>query len=204
MDAASVHEGQWIPDDWAMEGSDRTQFIRNVLLRFCRPMFESLNLQDVDFATDFQLSNDPAQLSVVDQLAASLLGYNWNIVGYLSCTDVPQLDRLDSISRFEYTKARDFLENWLRTEGYKSLSFGPRSKSFQVNLIESVHWRCGILVIQEAASPRDFYQINRSFKKLNVQDAMKEFGEEIWNSSNPFDSSRKVCTVSIFPLLYDL
>ena len=197
MSDKSAHEGQWIPDDWAKEGSDRAHFVKGVLIRFCKPLFESINLLEEDFATEFLLSSDPAQLSVVDQLAASLLGYNWNIVGYLACTDIPQLDRLDSISRFEYTKARDFLENWLRTEGYRSLSFGPRSTSFQVNLNESIHWRCGVLTVKEASGPRDFYQINRAFVKLGVQDAMKDFGDEIWQSSNPFDSSRKVCTVSI-------
>ena len=197
MSEDDLYEQRWIPERWAIVGESRAKFVQSVLLRFCGPMIDKLKLTaGTEFTTEFTLGTDPAQMSIIDQLVASLLGYNWSVVGFLSCTNYSEQDNLDSISRFEFTKARDFLENWLRSEGYKCLSIGERSSRFQVNLYESAHWQNGIIIGQEANSPRDFYQVNRSFVKVCVNEAMHKFGEEIWNSSSPLDFSRKVTRVS--------
>ena len=202
LSLAQIEAGRWIPDAVALEGADRSRFVECVLRRFCGPLFENLKLVsgDTGFTTDFQLATDPSLMSVVDQLIATLLGYNWSQVGLISCTDRPERDELDAVSRFEYVKARDFLENWLRVEGYRCLSMGPRSRSYRVNLIESVEWSDGVLKGREANSPQDFYQINRSFTKIGVNELMHSYGDDVWMSSNPFDFVRKiskVCTVYI-------
>ena len=197
MSDEAVHAGRWIPEKWAIVGESRQLFIQSILERFCRPMIAELKLPaDTIFTTEFTIGTDPAQMSIVDQLIASLLGYNWSIVGFLTCTEYSEQDNLDGISRFEFTKARDFLENWLRTEGYRCLSIGPRSAQFQVNLFESALWKQGIIVGQEASGPRDFYQVTRTFVKLGVNDTMQKFGTEIWDSTNPMDFCRKVAKVS--------
>ena len=197
MTSDEVHERRWIPERWAIVGESRVRFVQCVLERFCGPMISKLKLTaETEYATEFALGTDPAQMSIVDQLVASLLGYNWSVVGFLSCTDIPEQDNLDSISRFEFTKARNFLENWLRTEGYRCLSIGERSARFQVNLYESARWTNGIIVGQEADNPRDFYQVNRSFVKVGVNEAMHKFGDEMWKSSSPLDFGRKVTKVS--------
>ena len=194
-----MYAKRWIPERWAIVGESRARFVQSVLERFCGPMIDKLKLSaGTEFTTEFTLGVDPAQMSIIDQLIASLLGYNWSVVGFLSCTNHSEQDNLDSISRFEFTKARDFLENWVRSEGYRCLSIGERSAMFQVNLYESARWRNGIIVGQEANSPRDFYQVNRSFVKVGVNEAMHTFGDEIWNSSSPLDFSRKVTKVSLF------
>ena len=197
MSEEKVYEEAWIPDEWAVDGAPRERFVQCVFKRFCGPMIEKLKLSpETVYTTEFNLATDPAQLSIVDQLVASLLGYNWSIVGFLACTDNPENNRLDGISRFEYVKARDFLENWLRTEGYRCLKPGPKSLSFQVNLYESVTWKSGLLIGVEAISPRDFYQINHVFVKCSVNEVMHRFGAEIWCSVSPFDFSKKVAVVS--------
>ena len=180
-------------------------FVECVLRRFCSPLLEKLELVpgDTGFTTDFQLATDPTQISVVDQLISTLLGYNWSQLGFISCVDRPELDNLDAVSRFEYTKARDFLENWLRTEGYRCLSMGPRSKSYQVNLVETVEWVDGVLRAVEANSPHDFYQISRSFSKIGVNEMMHSFAEEVWMSANPFDFVRKISKVKNGVLVKD-
>ena len=197
-----IEADRWIPDDVAIEGRDRSQFVESVLRRFCGPLINNIQTieGDVGLTTDFRLATDPSQISVVDQLIATLLGYNWSQLGMISCTDRPERDELDAISRFEYTKAKDFLENWLRTEGYRCLSMGPRSKSYRVNLIETVEWKDGILIGREANSPQDFYQINRAFTKISVNELMHTFADEIWSSSNPFDFARKISKVCIYKL----
>ena len=198
MSEDAVYEGRWIPEKWAIEGESRQMFIQSVLERFCKPMISELKLPaGTIIATEFTIGTDPAQMSIVDQLIASLLGYNWSMVGFLTCTEYSEQDKLDSISRFEFVKARDFLENWLRTEGYRCLSIGERSTQFQVNLFESAQWKQGIIVGQETSSPRDFYQVNRTFIKLGVNETMHKFGGEIWDSSNPMDFCRKVAKVNI-------
>ena len=198
MSLDAVYENAWIPDECAIEGAPRELFVQSVLQRFCGPMIEKLKLSPgTVYATDFALAADPAQLSIVDQLIASLLGYNWSMVGFLACTDNPEQNRLDAISRFEYVKARDFLENWLRTEGFRCLKPGPKSVSFHVNLYESVRWESGVIIGVEATSPRDFYQINHSFVKCSVNEVMHRFGSDIWNSVSPLDFGRKVAIVSV-------
>ena len=196
MSADEIQAGFWIPERWAVVGESRTLFVQSVLERFCGPLIDELKLPaGTIIAIEFTIGTDPALMSILDQLIASLLGYNWSIVGYLSCTDFSEQDNLDAISRFEFTKARDFLENWLRTEGYKCLSIGDRSSQFKVNLFESIQWKNGIIVGQEAESPRDFYQINRSFVKVNVNETIHKFGAEIWDSTNPMDFCKKVSQV---------
>ena len=206
MPENEVYEKRWIPERWAIVGESRVRFVQCVLERFCGPLISKLKLAvGTEFTTDFALGTDPAQMSIVDQLVASLIGYNWSVVGFLSCTDIPEQDNLDSISRFEFTKAKNFLENWLRTEGYRCLSIGPRSAQFRVNLYESARWENGIIVGQEASNPRDFYQVNRTFVKVGVNEAMHRYGEEMWNSTSPLDFGRKITKVCIltfcFPFL---
>lgn len=199
MSADEVYEQRWIPERWAIVGESRSKFVQSVLERFCGPMIDKLKLPaGTEFTTEFTLGTDPAQMSVLDQLVASLLGYNWAVVGFLSCTSHSEQDTLDSISRFEFTKAQNFLENWVRTEGFRCLSIGERSARFQVNLIESASWQNGVIVGKEAQSPRDFYQVNRAFVKVGVNEAMHTFGDEIWNSPSPLDFSRKVTKVRDF------
>ena len=199
MTEDEIYKSQWIPDEWAVVGASRPMFIQCVLKRFCGPLIDELKLPEgIIYASEFSLGVDPAQLSIIDQLFASLLGYNWSIVGFISSTNYYEHDNLDGISRFEYVKARDFLENWTRTEGYRVLRPGPRSISFQVNLIESAIWKDGIIVGQEANSPHNFYQINRAFVKVETNETMHKFGDEIWASSNPMDFCKKVSTVSLF------
>lgn len=198
MSPDEVQSGFWIPERWAIVGESRSLFVQSVIERFCKPLLDELKLPPgTIFTTEFTIGTEPAQMSIVDQLIASLLGYNWSIVGYLTCTNFSEQDNLDTISRFEFTKARDFLENWLRTEGYRCLSIGERSSQFNVNLYESIQWRNGIIVGNEAASPRDFYQINRSFVKVNVNETIHKFGDEIWDSTNPMDFCKKVSKVRI-------
>ena len=198
LDQDAVYEGAWIPDDAAADGAPRELFVQCVLRRFCGPMIEKLKLPPgTIYATEFILASDPAQISIVDQLLASLLGYNWSMVGFLACTDNPEQNRLDTISRFEYVKARDFLENWLRTEGYRCLRPGPKSIEFHANLYESVQWKSGVIIGIEATGPRDFYQINQTFVKCSVNEVMHRFGSDIWNSSSLLDFSRKVAIVSM-------
>ena len=194
----ALSEGHWIPDDWESFDSPREQFVLGVLRRFCPSLIEKINLISCDdvITTDFALGTDPAQISIVDQLIATLVGFNWSIVGYLSCTDNPAEDRLDSPSRYEYTKARQFLETWTRAEGYRCLSIGPQSKRFRVNLFESAGWREGIFMGHESSGPNDFYQIGRSFDKRPVSDVMADFEMQIWNSASPFDFVRKVAQVN--------
>ena len=181
MSEEQIYAGQWIPEEWAVEGAPRQFFVQSILHRFCRPLFDELKLPEgTIYASEFSLGADPAQLSIVDQLIASLLGYNWSIVGYISSTNYYTHDHLDNISRFEYVKARDFLENWTRAEGYRVLRLGPRSLNYRVNLIESATWVDGIFVGQEVNSPQDFYQINRTFSKVGVNETMHSYGDEIW------------------------
>lgn len=197
LDQEAVYAGFWIPDEAAEEGAPRDLFVQCVLERFCGPMIQKLKLPPgTVYTTEFALAADPAQISIVDQLIASLLGYNWSVVGFLACTDNPEQNRLDTISRFEYVKARDFLENWLRTEGYRSLKPGVKSISFHINLYESIQWQSGVIVGIEATSPRDFYQINHSFVKCSVNEVMHRYGSDIWNSVSPLDFGKKVAIVS--------
>ena len=197
MSENDVYEKRWIPERWAIVGESRVMFVQSVLERFCGPMISKLKLAvGTVYATEFSLGTDPAQMSIIDQLVASLLGFNWCVVGFLSCTNYSSQDNLDSISRFEFTKARDFLENWIRSEGYRCLSIGERSARFQVNLCESATWQNGVIVGMEANSPRDFYQVNQAFVKVGVNEAMHTYGDEMWKSSNPLDFGRKITTVS--------
>ena len=194
-----MSESRWIPDEWASQNSSRDKFVLEVLRRFCPSLMDKISLISPDdvITTDFSLGTDPAQISIVDQLIATLLGFNWSIVGFLSCIDVPTEDRLDSASRFEYNKARDFIENWVRTEGFRCLSMGPRSRRFKVNLYEAVGWQSGVLMGRESSGPADFYQICQSFDKRPVSEVMSEFETQIWNSTSPFDFVRKVAQVNI-------
>ena len=78
LSLGAISEGTWIPDEWAVDGSPRDLFVLGVLQRFCKPMMDKVQLikpNDV-ITTDFAMGTDPAQLSIVDQLAATLLGYN--------------------------------------------------------------------------------------------------------------------------------
>ena len=195
----AIREGQWIPDDWAVQGSSRSRFVYGILMRFCRPMMEKVSLINCGdrITTDFTIGCEPNQISIVDQLIATILGYNWSIIGFLACIDNPREDRLDSISRYEYTKARDFLESWTRTEGYRCLSMGPQSSQFRVNLYESAGWRDGVLMGRESSNANDFYQINRAFTKRPVAEVMKDFEDQIWSSASPIDFVKKVAQVRI-------
>ena len=196
MSNDAIYEARWIPEEWAVEGAPRHMFVQSVLQRFCHPLFDGLKLPEgTIYASEFALGADPTQLSILDQLVSSLLGYNWSVVGFLSCTDHFEQNKLDNISRFEFIKARDFLENWIRTEGYRCLRPGERSVTYKVNLFESATWKSGVIFGNESNSPRDFYQINRGFVKVDVNETMHVYGDEIWESSNPLDFCKKVSQV---------
>ena len=202
MSADALREGGWIPDEWALITSPRMGFVSGVMQKFCGPLMDHMiNLANPgrplsSMTTEFRPGMDPTQMSVLDELVGTILGYNWCNVGYLCCTPSGRGDKLNSISRIEFVKSRDFLDNWLRTEGYKSLRMGARSRKYGTNLAVGARWVDGILVVVESRDHQDFYQIPAETVKSDVSETINSFGTQIWESKSPLDFLRKVAKVS--------
>ena len=188
MSADAMREGGWIPDEWALITSPRLGFVAGIMQKFCGPLMNRIielaptGRPIKSLTTEFRPGLDPTQMSVLDELVGTILGYNWCNVGFLCCTQFGQGNRLNAISRLEFAKSRDFLENWLRTEGYKSLRMGARSRKYGVNLATGARWVDGILVVIESRDCQDFYQIPAEVKKHNVTETINSFGTQIWAS----------------------
>ena len=201
MSENALREGQWLRDDWAQVGSSRPHFISGVLERFCGPLMDLMRSygcpEDELLNTEFIMGQDPTQLSIIDELIGTILGYNWANVGYLCCTKYANPDLLDSVSRREFVKARDFLENWIRAEGYQCLRLGSKSKLYAINLNAGFTWKHGILSPIERETPRSFYQIASTYRKKSVAETISKFEKQVWKSSNPMDFLRKVSQVLI-------
>ena len=105
----------WLDEPWAKKGESRTVFFQRVITRFCPDFIEPLLRRAVQeyITIGYDFWSDPGVTNSIYRTFATLLAFDWSVVGLIASQDSSFIQRLNRQSRHEFFRAKKFLLNLL-------------------------------------------------------------------------------------------
>ena len=125
----------WLDEPWAKKGESRTVFFQRVITRFCPDFIEPLlERATQDFITvGYDFWSDPGITNSIYRAFATLLAFDWTIVGLIASQDGSFVQRLNRQSRHEFFRAKKFLEHFSQLCEYRNLRLKANSERLNVS-----------------------------------------------------------------------